>query len=399
VTFDTATRRNVVLLTIAQALGAAGPPIIGALGGLVGQVLAPSQALATVPISLFTLGLALGILPATAMMRRAGRRGGYLLGAWIGVAGGLIAGFGVLQGSFLFFCLGVFAVGLSGSYVQSYRFAATDGVPPDYRAKAISWVMVGGLFAAIIGPQMVIWTRDALPVAFAGSFFGLAALALLAVPILALLRKIPQSVGPAGPSGGNAGGRPLTVIMSSRRFVLAAGSGLVSFGLMSFVMTAAPIAMVGCGLTVPDAALGIQWHVLSMFGPSFFTGHLITRFGKEKVTAFGLLIMACSSVVALSGMALWHFWAALILLGLGWNFGFIGATAMVTDCHTPEERAKTQGANDFLIFGAVAVASFLSGTLLTATGWATINLIMFPIVALVLLPLLWRIARNSPQTA
>jgi MFS family permease len=177
--------------------------------------------------------------------------------------------------------------------------------------------------------------------------------------------------------------------MATPRFILAASTGIISYGLMSFVMTAAPIAMTGCGHTVGEAALGIQWHVLAMFGPSFVTGHLITRYGKERIAALGLCLIASAAVIALTGLAVWHFWVSLILLGVGWNFGFIGATAMVTDCHTPEERAKVQGVNDFLVFGTVAIASFSSGALLNASGWAAINWLVFPAVALALAPLLW----------
>jgi MFS family permease len=183
------------------------------------------------------------------------------------------------------------------------------------------------------------------------------------------------------------------------RFMLAVASGVVSYGLMSFVMTAAPIAMVGCGFTVGEAALGIQWHVLAMFAPSFITGHLITRFGKEKVTAGGLAFIAISGSIALSGLDLANFYVSLILLGVGWNFGFIGATAMVTECHTPEERGRAQGANDFLIFGSVAAASFFSGTLLTGAGWQTINWLIFPVIAAVLVPLLWRMSAAEKKRA
>ncbi len=392
---DKVAARNVLVLAAAQALGGASPPIIISLGGLVGQMLAPSPALVTMPISLYQLGLALGTIPAAFIMRRFGRRGGYLLGASIGLVSGLTTTFGVLSATFTLFCLGTFIAGFYGSYVQSYRFAAADSATGPLRAKAISWVMVGGLIAGVIGPQLVIWTRDAIPGApFAGSFLSQAALALLALPVVAMLRIPRIAPGPAGTSGG----RPLLTIVRTPRFMLAVATGLVSYGLMSFVMTAAPIAMVGCGHTVGEAALGIQWHVLAMFGPSFVTGHLITRFGKERVSAAGLILIALSAAVALSGLAVAHFWIALVLLGIGWNFGFIGATNMVTETHTLEERSKVQGANDFMIFGTVASASFFSGALLNASGWATINWLVFPGVALVLVPLLWQAAKPRTVT-
>ncbi|MBL8690434.1 MAG: MFS transporter [Rhodospirillaceae bacterium] len=387
-TTEAQAQRNIRLLTVAQALGGAGPPIIISLGGLVGQALAPSPALVTLPVSLYNLGLALSTLPAAYLMRQLGRRSAYLLGALTAVVAGLLAAGGIFAAAFLLFCLGTFAAGFQGATVQSYRFAAADGVSGPLKAKAISSVLVGGLFAAVIGPQLVIWTRDAIPSApFAGSFLSQAALAVLVIPVLLLLRT-PSVASTAAQSGG----RPLKAILMSPRYMLAVATGVVSYGLMTFVMTASPVAMVGHGHSVDHAALGIQWHVLAMFVPSFFTGSLIARFGKERVAAVGLLLTGASGAVALGGLDLGHFWVALILLGVGWNFGFIGATAMVTDCHSPEERGKAQGANDFIIFGVVAAASFFSGNLLHASGWETINWLIFPAVALVLVPLLWRAA-------
>jgi MFS family permease len=385
-------RRNIAVLTAAQALGAASPPIIVSLGGLVGQQFSQDPALVTLPVSLFNLGLALGTLPAALVLRRYGRRSGYVFGAGFGIMAGLIAAFGIMSVSFLVFCLGTFTAGFYSAYVQSYRFAAADAAEGPLKAKAISSVMVGGLIAAIIGPQLVIWTRDAVPgTPFAGSFLSQAALAMLAIPVLLLLRT-PRPVAGAAAQGS---GRPLSQILLSPRYMLAVAAGVVSYGLMTFVMTAAPIAMVGHGHSVDHAALGIQWHVLAMFAPSFVTGHLMVRFGKERVTAIGLLLIAVSGAVALSGLDLLHFWVSLVLLGVGWNFGFIGATAMVTDCHTPEERGKAQGANDLMVFGTVASASFFSGTLLHASGWQTINWLIFPAVVLILVPLVWRAARRA----
>lgn len=387
-TAEAQARRNIRLLTIAQALGAAGPPIIISLGGLVGQVLAPTPALVTLPVSLYNLGLALSTLPAAYLMRRLGRRNTYLLGAASAAVAGLLAAGGIFAGAFLLFCLGTFAAGFQGANVQSYRFAAAEGVAGPLKAKAISSVLVGGLFAAVIGTQLVIWTRDAIPSApFAGSFLSQVGLAVLALPALFLLR-MPSLAA----SGTQSGGRPLKAILLSPRYMLAVATGVVSYGLMTFVMTASPVAMVGHGHSIDHAALGIQWHVLAMFVPSFFTGRLIARFGKERIAAVGLMLTASSGAVALGGLDIGHFWLALILLGIGWNFGFIGATAMVTECHSPEERGKAQGANDFIIFGVVAAASFFSGNLLHASGWETVNWMIFPAVALVLVPLLWRAA-------
>ena len=386
-------RHNILVLTTAQALGAASPPIIISLGGLVGQQLSSDPALITLPVSLFNLGLAMGTLPAAYVMRRFGRRSGYLLGAGFGITAGLVAALGIFTASFLVFCLGTFTAGFYAAYVQSYRCAATDAAEGALKAKAISWVMIGGLVAAIIGPQLVIWTRDAFPgTPYAGSFLSQAALALMAIPVLMLLRA-PKAARQA--EGTRDTGRPLMQILTMPRYMLAVAAGVVSYGLMVFVMTAAPIAMVGHGHSIDHAALGIQWHVLAMFAPSFVTGHLMARFGKERVTAVGLFLIGVSAAVALAGLELAHFWVSLILLGLGWNFGFIGATAMITDCHTPQERGKAQGANDFLVFGTVAAASFFSGTLLHASGWQTINWLIFPAVALILVPLVWQAANTG----
>lgn len=385
-------QRNVWLLVASQSLGGAAPPIIISLGGIVGQMLASDPSLSTLPVSLYNLGLALSTIPAAVLMRRLGRRAAYVLGALLGSVSGLIATYGVVQGDFATFCVGAAMAGFYGACVQSYRFAATDAVEPSQRAKAISRIMVGGLVAAVIGPQVVIWTRDAWPMApFAGSFLGQAGLAL---PLLWMLRAPPPQ---AAVAEGTA--RPVGTIARSPGFVVAVTAGIVSYGLMAFIMTAAPMAMVGCGHTVGEAALGIQWHVLAMFAPSFFTGHLIARFGKIAITALGLVLIAASGLLALAGLELLHFWGSLILLGVGWNFGFIGATAMVTDTYTPAERAKVQALNDFLVFGTVAVASFGSGRLLNTSGWETINTLMLPLIAVVLVMLGWLTLHRRRATA
>jgi len=390
----TAARRNVWVLTAAQSLGGASTPIVISLGGLVGQRLASDPALATLPVSLLNLGLALGTIPAALVMRRFGRRPGYLLGAVLGLLSGLIATFGILQGSFLIFCLGTGLAGFYAAYVQSYRFAAADSAAPGESHKAIARVMLGGLVAAVIGPQLVIWTRDALPGApFAGSFLSQAALAALAFPVLLLFRRPPPA---AQTHAAHDADRPLFAILKTPSCALAIATGVVSYGLMTFVMTASPMAMVGHGHSVEDAALGIQWHILAMYGPSFLTGRLMARFGKPRVAAAGLVLIATSAAVALSGEDIGHFWIALVLLGVGWNFGFIGGTAMLTETHTPGERTKVQGANDFLVFGIVAAGSFFAGSLLHSSGWRTINWWVLPLTALILVPLLWRSTRAAP---
>lgn len=379
--------RNLSLLVAAQALGGASPPIIISLGGLVGQQLSSNPTATTLPVSIYQLGLALSTLPAAWLMQRLGRRWAYVLGAVLGVVSGIIAAQGIAQSDFVTFCIGTALAGFYAACVQSYRFAAADAVgAPHLQAKAISRIMVGGLIAAIIGPQVVIWTRDALPATpFAGSFYSQAALAALALPILLLLRlPAPQKQAIVGTA------RPLKAIAATPQFIEAAAAGVVSYGLMAFLMTAAPMAMVGCGHSVGEAALGIQWHVLAMFGPSFFTWRLIGRFGQRKITALGLVMIAASGLLALMGEGLSEFWGSLILLGVGWNFGFIGATAMLTACYTPAERTKVQALNDFLVFGTVAIASFGSGQLLHSVGWSGINIGMQPLVVIVLAIMAWQ---------
>lgn len=388
-------KRNIVVLTFAQALGASSSPVIVSLGGLVGQNLSPNPALATLPVSMFGLGLAIAVLPGAMLMNRIGRRNAYLFGTVLGGSGGLVAAAGIWMSSFLVFCLGTLLAGFYAAFVQSYRFAATDHATGELRAKAISWVMVGGLAAAIIGPQLVVWTQAAIPSApFAGSFLSQTALALLAFPVLLLLFA-PRP--PAMTERAKRGGRNALQLLATPRYALAVAAGVVSYGLMTFVMTAAPMAMVGHGHSIDHAALGIQWHVLAMFAPSFFTGHLIARMGKEKVTAIGLLLIGLGSIIALVGLDVANFWGSLILLGVGWNFGFLGATAMLLDTYRPEERGVAQGTNDLLVFGVVAIGSFSSGGLLQASGWQAVNWMVFPAIALVLVPLVWFAARSPAK--
>lgn len=391
---DTIAKRNALVLACAQALGGASPAIVISLGGIVGAQLVSDKTFATVPVSLMQLGLATGVIPAAMLMRKLGRRSGYLIGALTGAVAASIAAAGAGTQLFWLFCIGTFMCGLYGSFVQSYRFAAADTASESFKPRAISWVMFGGLAAGVIGPQSVYWTRDLTPAApFAASFLAQGCLALLAIAVVFQLRVPPVTAVK------QAGGRPLPEIMRQPKFIASVTAALVAYGLMSFVMTAAPLAMVGCGHSIGEAALGIQWHVLAMFGPSFFTGKLIARFGKEKVTAAGLCLTALAAIVGLHGLSVAHFWIALILLGLGWNFGFIGATALVTDCYRPEERVKVQAANDFLVFGSVAIASFSAGGLLNAGGWESVNWLVFPPVVVALALVAWQGLRKRTVPA
>ncbi|TVO51658.1 MFS transporter [Denitromonas halophila] len=382
-------RRNAVLYAACQAFGGAAAPLNFALGAIAGSyLLGPDKALATAPVTGYTLGVALGALPAAMLMRAVGRKRGFMAGALIGIGGLLFATWALTVHSFWLFCMALMVNGFSGAFVQQYRFAAADRGTADFKAKAISWVLVGGIAAAVLGPQTVILTKDLLlPVPFAGAF--LSGIALLVTSLIVMLFLAPSV--PVPPVAGVAAntGRPLGEIIRQPRFGVAVLCGTAAYALMSLVMTAAPLAMIGCGFTADESTLGIQWHVLAMFGPSFFTGSLIARFGKPRIVATGLLILIACAVVALMGVELAHFWGALILLGIGWNFGFIGATAMVTETYRPEEKGKAQGANDFILFGTVAFASFASGQLLNAWGWGTVNAIVFPVVLISLGALVW----------
>jgi MFS family permease len=329
------------------------------------------------------------------LARRFGRRVAYQIGAVMGTIAGLIGYAAITHGSFWLYLLATFCGGLYASSHMSYRFAAADTASPEFKPKAVAWVMAGGLFAAFIGPQLVIHTKDLVqPYLFAASYLGQSAVAAIAFVLLAFVRVPPQHA--ARPI---EGGRRLSEIARQPRFIVAASCGTASYALMNLMMTSAPLAMVDCGLSVSDATLGIQWHVFSMYAPSFFTGSLILRFGVVRVVGLGLVLLFLSAVVGFSGMTVAHFWTALVLLGIGWNFTLVGATTMVTETHRPEERNKVQAFNDFCIFGTMAVGSFISGGMLAHFGWFLVNVVMFPVVAVAGGMLLWLALRDRPRTA
>lgn len=387
-------RKNAMLYAACQAFNAAAAPISISLGGLAGSyLLAADKSLATAPVTGFNVGLALAALPAAMLMRLVGRKRGFMAGAFIGIVGLLFAAYAIVRHDFWMFALGLVVTGIAAGFTQQYRFAAADRGTPDFKAKAISWVLVGGVASAIIGPQLVLATRDLLaPIPFAGAF--LSGTLLFAASLIVMLFLEPSVAPSVKQSFARSDARSLFAIVSQPRFAVAVLCATVSYAVMSFLMTAAPLAMVGCGFTIDESTLGIQWHVLAMFVPSFFTGSLIARFGKELIVAIGLVILALCAVVALMGIELTHFWGSLILLGIGWNFGFIGGTSMVTETYRPSEKAKAQGANDFILFGTVAFASFMSGRTLNTYGWEVINLSVFPMITLALVALGWLVLRR-----
>ena len=374
---DARARSNVARLAAAQALTGANSAVIFATGSIVGATLAPDLSLATVPLSMYVVGLAAGTLPTGAISRAYGRRTAFIIGTGCGMLTGLLGAYAILRGSFVLFCVATFLGGLYGAVSQSYRFAAADGASVVFRPKAVSWVMAGGVFAGVLGPQLVQWTMDIWPpYLFAFSFLMQAGVALVAMAVLAGVdapRPAPADMH---------GGRPLLEIARQPRFIAAALCGIVSYPMMNLVMTSAPLAMQMCGLSVSDSNFGIQWHIVAMYGPSFFTGSLIARFGAPKIVAAGLALEAVGAAIGLSGLTAMHFWATLIVLGVGWNLSFVGASALVLETHRPQERNKVQAFNDFLVFGMMAVGSFASGQLLANYGWSAVNMVVFPPVLL-----------------
>ena len=390
---DNLARRNAMVLAVAQALAGGNNTVIVSTASIVGAVLAPDKGLATLPITAMVMGMWLGTLPVGALARRFGRRFALQTGSAFGILSGLISYSAVMNGQFWLLLVGTFCGGLYAAAHQSYRFAAADTASEAYRPKVVSWVLAGGVFAAVIGPQLVIFTKDLLsPHLFAASYLGQSACALAAAAVLQFVKVPPVAVV----RHDNA--RPLGEIIRAPRFIVAVACGMASYGMMNMLMTSAPLAMVGCGHSVTDAALGIQWHVLAMYAPSFVTGSLIARFGVERITGVGLALIAATAVVGIAGITVAHFWTNLVLLGLGWNLAFIGATTMVTQCHRPQERNKVQSFNDFLIFGSMALTSFSSGQLLDKFGWATINEVIFPTIFVTGALLVWLALRPREST-
>lgn len=394
-----AAKRNVGILTAAQAILGAAAPLAISLGGLAGyQLLGADKSLATVPVTGFNLGVAFGAVLVAIFARLLGKKHGFMVGAALGLAGGLVATLALFEMNFWLFAVGMVLIGLSGGFTQKIRFAAADVSPSFFKAEAISWILAGGIVSAIIGPQIAIWMKDLLePVPFAGAFVALVPLMLAAIAILSFVH-LPKNVGNAAIDGVAA--RPLGEIITTSRFATGMFCGICTYALMTFVMTGAPLAMViGCGFTTGQATLGIQWHVIAMFGPSFFTGKLIRRFGAERVVGAGLLVLMACSLVAHAGVELWNFWAALVLLGIGWNFGFIGATAIVASSYRPQEADKVQGFHDIVLFSTVALSSFSSGKVFTAYGWSVMNLVIWPVTLVCLALIVLEIVRAKRRLA
>ena len=355
--------QNIVRLATAQALAGANSVVFYATGAIVGNAIAPSPTLATLPITIFVLGMAACILPFGALARRRGRKTVFMVGTGAGVLGALAA-LAVAIASFGLFCLAAFFGGAYAAVAVSFRFAATDGVSGERRARALSLVMGGGVAAGIIGPMLVTATMNLWPPhTFAMTFIAQGLVA--AVSALVLLGvKTPEPAAQA-----KSGGRPLGEIVRQPGFSRTVFSGAISYMVMNFLMTAAPLSMHMHGISQQASNLGIQWHVIAMYGPGFFTGKLINRFGARRINAAGLVLLLLSVMVGLAGIDVMHYWLSLILLGIGWNFGFTGASAQIMDFHRPEEKTQVQSLNDFIVFGVMMIGSFSSGALMNLFGW------------------------------
>lgn len=401
-TDDSRAKRNVAVLVMAQAILGSQMPMIFVIGGLAGGMLASNPCLATLPISFIVFGSMTTAPWLSPLMQRNGRRFGFFIGAFAGAVGALVSAYGLYAGSFGIMLAGSYLTGIYMSAQGFYRFAATDVASESFRPKAISYVMAGGLLSAIIGPQLNKLVQDAYVVPFLGSYLMVAALNLFGM-LLFFFLDLPKGSKTEAAERNPKASRSRAELLRDPRILVAIICGMVAYALMNLVMTSTPLAVVGCGFTKNNANDIVSAHVLAMFIPSFFTGHLIARFGVEKIIATGLVVLGAAGVVALSGVTLTNFFGALVLLGLGWNFGFIGATTMLAGAHAPHERGVVQGMNDMIVFGMVTIASLASGGLMNCSGgtavegWDAVNIAMIPFLILAGGALIW--LRKQQHTA
>jgi MFS family permease len=373
--------RQISLLAICQALLYVNNVTLISINGLAGLTLSPTPLFATLPITAYIVGSALTTVPASLAMARWGRRAGFMFGTAMAIVGTSTAALGMMTGSFLLLCLGTFCTGVYNAFAQYLRFAAVDvadAYNPALRERAISWVLAGGIAGGLIGPELSKITVGLLPVMFAASYLVLAGVALVA-GIVASRLVIPKHVVSAAAA---AAARPLSAIARQPAFIVAVMVGAVSYGAMNLLMTATPLAMKVCGFGYPEAADVIKWHVVGMFAPGFFTGHLIRRFGVLKIMFSGCVLMFLTVGIAHAGLTYWHFWFALFALGVGWNFMFVGATTLLTTTYAVAEKAKVQGVNDLTVFMTMISSSAASGALVSTSGWTDLNLYALPALVL-----------------
>ena len=391
---DRQAKHNVAVLVAAQAILGGQMPIIFIVGGLAGGMLTGNPCFATLPISLIVFGSMTTAPWLSPLMQKYGRKTGFFVGAIAGAMGAAVSAYGLYVASFSIFLIGAYFSGIYMSAQGFYRFAATDTASDNFRPKAISYVMAGGLISAVFGPQLNKFVQDASVIPFLGSYIAIIGLNFLGM-FLFLLLRLPKGTAHEPVVEVTVSPRSRKELLADPRILVAISCGMVAYSLMNLVMTSTPLAVVGCGLTKNNANDIVSTHVIAMFLPSFFTGHLITRFGVERIMGLGLIILAAAGLVALSGMQITNFFLALILLGLGWNFGFIGATTLLTGAHAPHERGRVQGMNDTIVFGCVTIASIASGGLMNCTGgsviqgWAAVNYAMVPFLLLAGTALLW----------
>ena len=388
------TSRNVGLLVACQATLFTNNSTLVAINGLAGLALAPRPTLATLPVSCWVLGGALATMPASLHMKRVGRQAGLTSGTFWGIAGALVCAAAIYEQFFWLLCLGALLFGVYNAYGQYYRFAAADAAPPDYRPTAISLVLTGGLIGGIAGPALSRWTVDSLDHKFMGAYLALIGVAIVAITLLRFIRiPVPSAAERAKAC------RPLAEIAAQPKFIVAVLSAAIGYGVMNFLMTSTPIAMQMCGYAFSATAFVISSHIVAMFGPSFFTGALIRRFGTIPIMLCGAALNVVTIAIALAGIAIAHFWWALVLLGIGWNFLYTGGTTLLTETYRPEERAKAQGANDQAIFIMMLISSFTSGATVTTAGWTRVNVLALPLVAIVAIALVWYAIRERPRRA
>lgn len=387
---DSQAKRNVMVLVTAQALLGAQLPIAFTVAGLIGLTLAPTPLLATLPISLIVFGSMTTAPWISPLMQRRGRRFGFMLGSAAGAAGAALSMVALMTGQFWLFLAGAYLTGIFMSTLGFYRFAATDTASDAFRPKAISYVMAGGLVSAFVARMVVTSTETTTIIPFLGTYAAIFVLNAVGMWLFLLL-DIPK---PPVPAHDAPTGRTRGELLRTPAILVSIICAMVTYALMNLVMTSTPLAVVGCGFGVTDASNIVMFHVIAMYAPSFFTGHLITRFGTTRIISAGLILLAAAGLMALSGVTLFNFYGALILLGIGWNFGFIGATSMLTAHHAAHERGTVQGLNDSLVFGLVTLASLSSGGLMgsaasAVTGWTAVNIAMVPFLLLAGGALIW----------
>ncbi len=375
-----ASRGNILILALSQALMLSAIVLSMTLAAILGAMLAPDKGLATLPLAAMVIGTAIASLPAAQLMRRWGRRPGFMLGALLGIGGSLLCALALHQSDFSVFVLGHFLLGAYQGFANYYRFAAVEAAGPVQAGKAISLVIAGGIVAAFLGPQLGLWGRDWIGgQIFVGSYLAQGVLSLAALLLLTRL-DLPRAVAAQLGSA-----RPLREILSQPTLRVAIFGAAIGYAVMIMVMTATPLAILGCGLPGSSVAPVIQWHVVGMFAPSFFTGSLIRRYGAPRIMQVGFVLLLVQVVLALSGVEFLHFLSALVFLGVGWNFAFIGGTTLLAQTYRPAEQLKVQAANEFVVFGLVAVATLSAGWLYDRFGWVTLNLAVVPLLVVALI--------------